>query len=57
MILRSIKKIKLASIILNLSKEEPNDYSFGYKVRKLINKYRDNGEVEEEEINKEKPKA
>ena len=57
MILRSIKKIKLASIILNLSKEEPNDYSFGYKVRKLINKYQDNEEVEEEEINKEKPKA
>ena len=48
-----LTKIKLVSIILRLSKREPNDYSFGYKVRKLLGLYQQNKKIKEEEIFKE----
>lgn len=56
MIVKILRKIKLISVILKLSKKESNDYSFGYKVRKMIGLYRENKEIKEEEIFKEKPK-
>ena len=49
-------KMKLVSIILRLSKREPNDYSFGYKVRKLLGLYQQNKKIKEEEIFKETAK-
>jgi len=51
-----IKKIKIFSLLLRLSKTEPNDYSFGYKVRGVLNSYKENKKIKEEEIFKEKPK-
>lgn len=51
-----LTKIKLVSIILRLSKREPNDYSFGYKVRKLLGLYQQNKKIKEEEIFKETAK-
>lgn len=56
MIRKIFRKIKLISIILRLSKREPNDYSFGYKVRKILNLYQKDQKIEEEEIFEEIPK-
>jgi hypothetical protein len=56
MIKKIIKKIKIFSIILKLSEKESNDYSFGYKVRKIINLYKEGKEVNKKEIFKEKIK-
>lgn len=44
------------SLLLNLSKKETNDYAFGYKVRRILNLYKEGKEIKEEEIFKEKPK-
>lgn len=51
-----IRKIKAFNVILNLSKSEPNDYSFGYKIRRVLDLYREKKGIKEEEIFKEKPK-
>ena len=56
MLVKIIKKIKTFSFLLRLSKTEPNDYSFGYKVRRVLNSYKENKKIKEEEIFKEKPK-
>lgn len=56
MIKTLIRKIKVFSLLLKLSKKEANDYSFGYKVRKVLNLYREKKEIKEEEIFKESPK-
>ena len=56
MIRKIIKKIRMFSLLLKLSKRETNDYTFGYKVRRILNSYRDNKEIKEEEIFKESPK-
>ena len=57
MIRKTIKKIKTFALILKVSEIETNDYSFGYKVRRILNLYRDNKEIKEEEITKESPKT
>jgi hypothetical protein len=51
-----IKKIRVFSLLLKLSKNETNDYTFGYKVRRILNLYRDDKDIKEEEIFKETPK-
>jgi hypothetical protein len=51
------KKIKTLEIILNLSKIDPNDYSLGYRIRRLLNLYKENREINEEKILKEKSKS
>jgi hypothetical protein len=56
MIRKIIRKIQMFSLLLKLSKRETNDYTFGYKVRRILNSYRDNKEIKEEEIFKESPK-
>ena len=56
MIRKVLRKIRLISIILKLSKREPNDYSFGYKVRKILGLYQKNEKIEVEEIFEETPK-
>ena len=56
MIRKIIKKIKIFDIILKLSKSDPNDYSFGYRIRKILNLYKENKEIKEQEILKEKSK-
>ena len=56
MIGKIIKKIKIFDLVLRLSKIETNDYSLGYKVRRILNYYKDEKEIKEEEILKEKPK-
>ena len=56
MIGKIIKKIKIFDIILKLSKSDPNDYSFGYRIRKILNLYKENKEIKEQEIFKEKSK-
>ena len=56
MIRKIIRKIRVFSLLLKLSKRETNDYTFGYKVRRILNSYRDNKEIKEEEIFKESPK-
>jgi hypothetical protein len=56
MIRKIIRKIKTFSLLLRLSKVETNDYSFGYKVRRILNSYKDKKEIKEEEIFKETPK-
>ena len=56
MIGKIIKKIKIFDIILKLSKSDPNDYSFGYRIRKILNLYKENMEIKEQEILKEKSK-
>ena len=56
MIRKMLRKIRLVSFILNLSKKEPNDYSFGYKVRKILGLYQENQKIKIEEILKETPK-
>ena len=56
MIRKIIRKIQTFSLLLKLSKRETNDYTFGYKVRRILNSYRDNKEIKEEEIFKESPK-
>lgn len=56
MIKKILIKIKLVSILLKLSEKEPNDYSFGNKVRKLLGLYRQNRKIKEEEIFKETTK-
>lgn len=43
-------------MILELAKKEPNDYSFGYKVRRMIEDHRSNKKIEKESIFKEVPK-
>lgn len=57
MIRKAIKKIKTFTLILKVWETETNDYSFGYKVRRILNLYRDNKEIKEEEIIKETPKT
>lgn len=56
MIRKALRKIKLISMILKLSKREPNDYSFGYKVRKILGLYQKNEKIKIEEIFEETPK-
>jgi hypothetical protein len=56
MIGKILRKIKAFSTIINLSSREPNDYAFGYKVRRILSYYRDKKEIKEEEIFKETPK-
>ena len=56
MIGKIIRKIKIFDIILKLSKADPNDYSFGYKIRKILNLYKENKKIKEQEIFKEKSK-
>lgn len=56
MIRKIIKKIKTFTLLLNLAKSETNDYTFGYKVRRILNLYKENKEIKEEEIIKESPK-
>ena len=56
MIRKIIRKIKTFSLLLRLSKVETNDYAFGYKVRRILNSYKDKKEIKEEEIFKETPK-
>ena len=56
MIRKIIRKIKTFSLLLKLAKSETNDYNVGYKVRRILNSYRDNKEIKEEEIFKESPK-
>jgi hypothetical protein len=53
MVKKMIKKIKLISMIFKLSKLESNNYVFGYKVRKVINLYRENKKINKEDIFKE----
>lgn len=53
MVKKLLKKIKLISIIFKLSKLESNNYVFGYKVRKIINLYRENKKINKEDIFKE----
>ena len=55
MIGKIIKQIRAFTLISNLAKEEPNDYSFGYKVRRIIDSYREKKEISKD-ILKEKPK-
>lgn len=50
------KKFTLLNLIFRLEKQEPNDYSFGNKVRKILHLYKEKKEVKEEEIFKEIPK-
>ncbi len=56
MIKKIIRKIKTFTLLLKLAKSEANDYTFGYKVRRILNLYRDNKDIKEEEIFKESPK-
>jgi hypothetical protein len=56
MIGKILRKIKAFSTIINLSSREPNDYAFGYKVRRILSYYKDKKEIKEEEIFKETPK-
>ena len=56
MIKKIIRKIKTFTLLLRLAKSEANDYTFGYKVRRILNLYRDNKDIKEEEIFKESPK-
>lgn len=56
MIQKIIRKIKTFSLLLKLSKVETNDYAFGYKVRRILNSYKENKKLKEEEIFKETPK-
>jgi hypothetical protein len=51
------RKIKTLEIILNLSKIDPNDYSLGYRIRRILNLYQENREINEEKILKEKSKS
>ena len=56
MIGKLIKKIRAFNTILKLSSVETNDYAFGYKVRRILNSYKENKKIKEEEIFKETPK-
>ena len=56
MIKKIIRKIKTFTLLLRLAKSEANDYTFGYKVRRILNLYKDNKDIREEEIFKESPK-
>ena len=56
MIKKIIRKIKTFTLLLKLAKSETNDYTFGYKVRRILNLYKDNKDIKEEEIFKESPK-
>jgi len=56
MIKKIIRKIKTFTLLIKLAKSEANDYTFGYKVRRVLNLYRDNKDIKEEEIFKESPK-
>ena len=56
MIKKIIRKIITFALLLKLAKSETNDYTFGYKVRRILNLYRDNKDIKEEEIFKESPK-
>ena len=56
MIKKIIRKIKTFTLLLRLAKSEANDYTFGYKVRRILNLYRDDKDIKEEEIFKESPK-
>lgn len=57
MIKRIIQRMKIFSFLLKLSKEDPNDYSFGYKTRRVLRLYKEGKEIEEEEILKQNPKV
>jgi hypothetical protein len=56
MIKKIIRKIRTFTLLLKLAKSETNDYAFGYKVRRILNLYRDSKDIKEEEIFKELPK-
>jgi len=56
MIKKIIRKIRTFTLLLRLAKSEANDYTFGYKVRRVLNLDKDNKDIKEEEIFKESPK-
>ena len=56
MIKKIIRKIRTFALLLKLAKSETNDYTFGYKVRRILNSYKENKKLKEEEIFKETPK-
>lgn len=55
MIGKIIRQVRAFTLIFNLSKSEPNDYSFGYKVRRVIDFYKEKKEISKD-ILKDKPK-
>jgi len=57
MIKKIVNRIRAFSLIFKLFKTEPNDYSFGHKVRRILTKYQEGKEIKEEDIFKEKPKT
>ena len=57
MIQKIIQKVKIFSFLLKLSKEEPNDYSFGYKARRVLSLYKERKKIKEEEILNQNPKV
>jgi hypothetical protein len=57
MIKKIVNRIRTFSLIFKLFKTEPNDYSFGHKVRRILKKYQEGKEIKEEDIFKEKPKT
>ena len=50
-----VKKLKTFNLILKACKTTPNDYSLGYKVRRIVESFQEGKEIKEE-IFKETPK-
>jgi len=50
------RNIKLINLIFKIEKEEPNDFTFGGKIRRVLQLNREKKEIREEEFLKSKSK-
>jgi hypothetical protein len=54
--IKFLRSFALVKLILKLEEKEPNDFSFGSKVRRALRLYRGDKKINEEEIFKENSK-
>jgi hypothetical protein len=50
--IRFFSKLKLIAKIIQITKEESNDYVFGGKVRNLINHFQETGEIKKDPVHR-----
>jgi len=57
MIKKIVNRIRAFSLIFKIFKTEPNDYSLGYKVRRILEKYQEGEEIKEDNTFNQNPKT
>ncbi len=55
--LRFLKSFLIIKLMIRLEKENPNDFSFGRKIRKVLRLYSENKKINKKEIFKKTTKS